>query len=257
MTGWARATFPAARTQRTTICREGLMSAPPINGRQPSGPPAATVRTVLTRAARRYADEHGHEPAPAEFLADLAAYLEPHVGPASIDVSDLRVRLAEAEQNLAARRAGHDQLTAEFAEARRELERLRRQHGQTEQALEEMRDERDNLAHQLSEAQDRRAGDEQAVANTLAEVERLRQALAVTKGKLRSAHQQLTELNRHVCTWEAPGPGERVKDCSCGRPYPRYLEDVEEDWGTDLPDAEPWAAVFDQLREDLKDWGSP
>lgn len=134
------------------------MSAPPINGRQASDPPAATVLAVLTRAARRYADEHNDDPAPDQLLAYLAAYVEPHVEPASVEVSNLRVRLADAEQSLAAYRAGHDQLTAELMATRRDLERLKRQRG-------------------------RRAGAEQA--------------------------------------------------------------------------ATPWAPVFNQLREDLKDWGSP
>lgn len=223
----------------------------------------AGLLPALKRADGLWATRHGDDPAGQPYLEHLERYLTPHMGPSNGDgppsdidageVADLRARLATAERDLATRTAAADQLAAELETARAALERAGADLKSTEAELEMVRDERAHLVDDLGEARTRRGHDEQAVGNVLDELKKLKSANAVLRQKLRRANERADEVGKHVHRYPAPGPGLPLEPCECGRPYPRYFEDVDED-EDGAPDVEPWADLFDRIRDEIAEW---
>jgi hypothetical protein len=82
--------------------------------------------------------------------------------------------------------------------------------------------------------------DTQKLADQLEELSRERDQLA----------EQLRAATAHHCTWEWPSPNQPVKDCECGRPYPRNLPPFETE--EVQPDREPWSELFNRIRDQLE-----
>lgn len=259
--------------------------------------PAAVI-DVLRRADRRWADKRADEPAATAYLEHLATFLEPHVGdqpPAAADPGDTELRqltekLADAERTAAARTAERDQLAAQLAELRRQhdhehteavraigaLEQTRRERDTWESEYERVRDEKLVELTEALEQRDKATAGEARAREDLAELTRktgsLRadyaaaaddnQKLADQLAALTAERDQLTEQVQraaaHRCAWEWPGPDQLVEPCECGRPYPRYLEEVDEEDDEPVePDAESWEALFCRIRDELQHLAEP
>lgn len=187
-----------------------------------------TAIAALRRADQRWASRQADEPAAPAYLDHLAKYLQPlveHSAAAPVDdreLNQLREQVLVATNDAAARQAELDQAHAQIAELRTNLTLA-------EEVIAEYRAD-----YELA------TRDNQKLADQLADLSRERDQLA----------KQLRAATAHQCTWEWPGPNKPVKDCTCGRPYPRHLppfetEEIE-------PDREPWSELFDRIRDQLE-----
>lgn len=210
---------------------------------------AVDLLGALVRADKSWARTHGDEPRERQYMEWLEQHARERV---AVEAPDQR--MAEAERELTARTAALDQLVAEVDSARADHRRVADELSATEQELESTRDERARLAEQLAEAQGTAGHVDQASVNALAELEKVKSANAVLRQKLRRAIERADEAGgKHVHRYPAPGPGLPLEPCECGRPYPRYFEDVDED-EDGAPDVEPWADLFDRIRDEIAEW---
>jgi DNA repair exonuclease SbcCD ATPase subunit len=161
-------------------------------------------------------------------------------------LADVRERLAAAEQNAAARAAERDQLRADLAEQRTILDQVT---GELATARANETEARDHLA-----ALTRKVGALRADYTAAADDNR---ALADQLAAITAERDQLAEQAEldiaHRCAWPWPDPDLPVQPCECGRPYPRYLEDVEDE--EPERDVEPWEALFDRIRDEIQETG--
>jgi hypothetical protein len=224
-----------------------------------NGKPAADVVDVLRRADHRWATRNNDDPAPAEYLAHLAKYLEPRVVPSQSDagpsISDaelpkLRDQLAAAEQLAVSRGAAVDQLTAELDSARTDARDLQHTAERLAVNVQNARQERDTATKQITDLTKQvgqlRADYDSAVADT-GQLAGLYEQVVRERDQLA---EQVAVVQAHVCSWPWPDPNERVLPCECGRPYPRYA--VEELTEPIPPDPDGWRPLFDRIRAQLK-----
>ncbi len=168
------------------------------------------VIDVLQRADQRWARRHADEPATAECLKHLATFLQPLVESCAATSAEPidNHELTQLREQVQAATSATVRVQAELDQAHAELDRLR-------------------AAHETANR------DNQVLADQIAALGRERDQLA----------EQLQALTTHRCRWEWPGPDQPVKDCSCGRPYPRHHNPFETE--PVVPDREPWAELFD------------
>lgn len=245
-----------------------------------NGHKAADPVDVLRRADGRWATKRGDDPAPREYLEHLAKFVEPLVQPPKVAVASstsdaeraqLQQQVAAAEQLSASRGAAVDQLTAELAAAHADRDRASDDFAAAMRRINPLDARVDGLTDELAASRDdaltaRNERDAAAAeSNSLTkQVGQLRadydSAIADTS-KLAELYEQIVRerdqlaaqvavVQAHVCTWESPGPNQRLLPCECGRPFPRYA--VEELTDPVKPDADDWALIFARIRSELK-----
>lgn len=223
------------------------MQASPTNGHQSP----ATIVEVLKRADKRWAADHADDPAQAAYLAHLATFVEPLLAAGGTGGSPRPDAAAPADT------AELDQLRAEIAD----LAGQRAAHRAEIEAVEAERDaargDADRVREQLADLT-RKTGALRADYQAVAEENRaLADQLAAITAERDQLAEQMQRASAHRCAWEWPGPDQRVEPCECGRPYPRYLEEIEEDDEPNEPDGESWEALFNRIRDELHDFAGP
>lgn len=188
----------------------------------------ATAIAVLRRADQRWATRQADDPAAPAYLEHLAKYVQPLVENTAVVPADDRELNQLREQALTATPAAAARQT-ELDQAHTELAGLRANLADATTLIGDLRTDYDTATR-----------DTQKLADQLEELSRERDQLA----------KQLRIATTHQCTWEWPGPNEPVKDCTCGRPYPRHLPPFETE--EVQPDREPWSELFDRIRGQLE-----
>lgn len=177
------------------------------------------IRAAMERAARQLARREGEEVVPPDVLDALARAAEAQAVPVVLgEAVKLREENAELADQLAAVRRSLDEAERTAEQLRRELrdaESLRRD---TDRQLDKLTVERTKLHHDLTAAQQ-----------------------TARKPK-----------HRHAYPWsspdELPGP------CECGHPFPRALDEDDEEI---VPELTPWDELMERVRYELELAGWP
>jgi hypothetical protein len=194
------------------------------------------VLTILRRTERTWCRQNADESRGPGYLELLADAVRDHLAASDVDAAPSNSDAVDGAQRDALRAIGALEAT------RRERDDARAERDQRDARIIELTKEVGRLRADLAARDTEREHDRQAVTNVLGERDRLVAELAKK------------QPHRHVYEW--PAPDKPIEPCSCGRPFPRYRQDVEE-WGDDIPDIEPWAELLGRVRDELGDWGTP
>jgi len=222
-----------------------------VNGKPATAKPAVDdvqVKQLL-------ADKERLEEVTAGLRRDLAARGKGTEAQAR-EIAELKAKLAAADEDtrrridaaVAAIKGTADAMAAKVDELRKALT-LRTAE------LDDARAERDTARAQL---RDRPAAgvDASVLDQAQRDNARLADELAQTRHNLELANRTLDEIadeeagrpaavHRH--RYELAAPGEIPEDCECGQPWIRDLVEEEDEV---VPDVEPWAALFDRIRDE-------
>lgn len=209
---------------------------------------------VLRRAEQKHT---GEEPGDLDHLADAvrAQIVGPLTAGGTPIVDDAEVQKLQAEKRrldalvtelrsmVATRDGSLDKLKSAVEALKIEVVQLKAE-------LDEVRAERDTARGQLRdvEAQPHGGNDLLQADNT-----RLTNELVAAQRDLANANATLDAIADeqadavHVCQWPVTEPGTEPGSCACGTPWPRTAVEFEEV----VPDVDPWADLFGQIRGEV------